>query len=108
MVRQVVAAQRVAQLGKQERDKAHDPLHAEQYDGGEAHPRMQTVQVGYWLGRFVVRVERGLECDRGKHKHGHVDHTVQYFHIQLGRVSEYSINQNGLKQQQQQKMFNFL
>ncbi len=67
VVRQVPAAQAVAQLGKQERDEAGHPLQAEQDDGREAHPRVQAVHVRYGLGGLVVRVEHGLERDRGEH-----------------------------------------
>ena len=31
---------------KEERDEAADPLHDEHYDGGDAHPRVQAVNVG--------------------------------------------------------------
>jgi hypothetical protein len=96
VVREVPAAQAVAQLREQERHKAHDPLQAEQDDGGEAHPRVQRVHVGYGLGGQVVRVEHGLESDDCEHEHGHLDHCVQDLHVQLGGSSKQSIDEHGL------------
>ena len=79
----VHASQAVAQLGEEECDKAGNPLKAEEDDRRQTNPRVQAVHVGNWLERLVVRVEDGLEADRGEYEHQYVNEAVQHFHVQL-------------------------
>ena len=92
VMRQVPAAQAIAQLGKQERHKSAHPLQAEEDHCRQANPRVQRVHVGYGLDLFVVRVEGGLERDRCEHEHGHLDRAVQDFHVQLGCGAQETID----------------
>ena len=94
MQRHVRSSQVRRQAWKQERHEPSNPLHGEQEDRDEAHPRMQAVQVGNGFLGQVVGIKDGLEANDGEEEGRQHDTHVDQLQLLLPLVSEHSVNQN--------------
>ena len=67
-------------------------LHGEEYDGDDAHPGVERVEVG--LLRQVVEVEDGLEPDHREQKGRDHDDGVRVLQLLLTLVAEHAVQED--------------